>query len=191
MHSKTWLRIWAILIALASTATALLYPFDKVEAPSPEKYDQNSRKNLIPEDCKTFFDGCNRCSKMEGNEEAACTRMFCENYEKPYCTDEETIENPEVKNKENVLTCNESDPFSQCEISEELWEPTNKFISREEAEKLILDWKIKTIFQKHNLEVSLSTDKEEFKTKEPTIDEVFETVKKCGQTCETISLATE
>lgn len=128
---------------------------------------------------------------MEGNEEAACTRMFCENYEKPYCTDHETIENPEVKNKENVLTCDESDPFSQCEISQELVEVSSPIISREEAKRLILEGKVKSVFQAHSLEVELKTEEGNFSTKEPKIDEVFEVWRTCGNLCAEMELATE
>jgi len=39
-------------------------------------------------DCKVYFDGCNTCRVME-NDEVACTRMFCEEYDEPRCLDEE------------------------------------------------------------------------------------------------------
>ena len=50
-------------------------------------YDKNSWKTMIPDSCASFFDGCNTCSRIEGGAEAACTRMFCETYEKPACRD--------------------------------------------------------------------------------------------------------
>ncbi len=57
-------------------------------------YDQNSWKTLIPSTCVSFFDGCNNCNRMEGSAEAACTRMYCETYQKPECRDEKEIEPP-------------------------------------------------------------------------------------------------
>ncbi len=50
------------------------------------EYNYNSWKNIIPESCKSFNDGCNTCNKME-NGGVACTRMYCEKYNKPYCVD--------------------------------------------------------------------------------------------------------
>ncbi len=50
-------------------------------------YNQDSRKTTISKDCKSFFDGCNTCNKIENSTEAACTMMYCENYQKPKCLD--------------------------------------------------------------------------------------------------------
>jgi hypothetical protein len=57
-------------------------------------YDQNSWRTMIPDSCASFFDGCNNCRRMEGEAEAACTRMFCETYEKPVCTDAKEAGSP-------------------------------------------------------------------------------------------------
>ncbi len=43
----------------------------------------------IPATCKSFYDGCNTCNRLE-NGEIACTLMQCENYEEPKCLDEES-----------------------------------------------------------------------------------------------------
>lgn len=51
-------------------------------------YDQNSWKTMISDSCKSFFDGCNNCNRMEGSSMAACTRMACAEYQKPECLDE-------------------------------------------------------------------------------------------------------
>jgi hypothetical protein len=73
-------------------------------------YDQNSWKTMIPDSCMSFFDGCNNCQRIEGEAEAACTRMYCETYGKPECRDEkEADENAAVPKAEelpigNVLT---------------------------------------------------------------------------------------
>jgi hypothetical protein len=57
--------------------------------PKQEKtsYDQESWKTIIPETCKSFFDGCNNCSKTENDWNIACTMMYCENYQEPKCND--------------------------------------------------------------------------------------------------------
>ncbi len=63
------------------------------QAPTGKLINSESRKTLIPETCQSFFDGCNHCTRM-ANGEAACTRMLCEKYEMPKCTDEELSEEP-------------------------------------------------------------------------------------------------
>lgn len=56
-------------------------------AESAPVYDANSWKSIVPADCRNFFDGCNNCTRMAGSEEAACTRMACETYQKPRCVE--------------------------------------------------------------------------------------------------------
>jgi hypothetical protein len=53
-------------------------------------YDSSSWETMIPASCTAFSDGCNQCMRVDGA--VACTKMFCETYAKPYCTDDE-IEN--------------------------------------------------------------------------------------------------
>ena len=61
---------------------------------APEKaYTADSWKTIIDPSCQHFFDGCNTCNKVEGETEmAACTRMYCETYQKPECRDNEDVE---------------------------------------------------------------------------------------------------
>ncbi|MDX9970394.1 MAG: hypothetical protein RBS56_00600 [Candidatus Gracilibacteria bacterium] len=54
---------------------------------SKSKYTEESWKTIIPETCKSFFDGCNNCSRTENSTEAACTLMYCDTYKKPKCLD--------------------------------------------------------------------------------------------------------
>ena len=49
-------------------------------------YNKDSWKEIIPEDCVGFFDGCNSCSKDEAWV-ATCTMMYCDEYQEPRCTD--------------------------------------------------------------------------------------------------------
>ena len=63
------------------------YDVEGAENEAVTVYDQNSWRALIPDSCGTFFDGCNNCRRMKGGE-AGCTKMFCESYEKPVCTDD-------------------------------------------------------------------------------------------------------
>ena len=53
-------------------------------------FDSNSWKEVIADSCKSFNDGCNQCMKTE-NGDVACTKMYCETYEQPFCTDEEKV----------------------------------------------------------------------------------------------------
>lgn len=63
-------------------------------------YDQDSWKEIISEDCQTFFDWCNWCSRLE-DWEVVCTKMFCDVYDEPRCTDNDAIE--ETGAVENVV----------------------------------------------------------------------------------------
>jgi len=56
-------------------------------ASTQKQYDQDSWKTMIPDSCESFFDGCNNCQRSPGSEVAACTRMACEIYTKPFCRD--------------------------------------------------------------------------------------------------------
>lgn len=61
-----------------------------------------------------------------------------------------------------------------------------------EAEKLILDGQVQQIFQAHSLEVQMTLkDGRRVVATEPSIDEVFQVVDRCGQPCAGIALATE
>ena len=71
-------------------------------------YNQDSWKELISDDCQHFFDWCNSCSKAE-DWETLCTKMFCEVYEEPKCTDDEFVsENMDEASDEEINTDEES-----------------------------------------------------------------------------------
>lgn len=61
----------------------------------------------IPENCTSWFDGCNTCFVKDG-EIGGCTRMACEKNTEPKCTQfenepaKEAITTPEDTNKEEV-----------------------------------------------------------------------------------------
>jgi len=57
-----------------------------------QEYTQDSWKTMIPDTCLSFTDGCNTCSRSEGSDVAACTKMFCQQYSKPECLDSEAAE---------------------------------------------------------------------------------------------------
>ncbi len=92
---------------------------------------------------------------------------------------------PEIKNETFVPSCDENSG-EQCAVNE-----FPKEISREEAKNLILEGKVKSLFQAHSLQVQLTTDEGSFTTQEPVIDEVFKVWKECGEACKGIPLATE
>lgn len=76
-----------------------------------ETYDADSWKTLIPSDCQNFYDGCNECFRLEGTNEAGCTRMACEVYEEPKCRDEiedlsneNLVEDVEIIGEEIIAT---------------------------------------------------------------------------------------
>jgi len=59
----------------------------KEEQKTPE-YTSESWQTMIPQTCTSFFDGCNNCFRTENASEAACTLMYCEDYQEPKCMDE-------------------------------------------------------------------------------------------------------
>ena len=51
-------------------------------APVDAGWDQNSWRDIIADDCRAFFDGCNNCRRgTENSALAACTRMACAEYQ--------------------------------------------------------------------------------------------------------------
>lgn len=56
-------------------------------------HEQHST-HAIDETCKVYFDGCNTCHKNEDGT-SACTRKYCEQYEKSYCMDDEITDDGE------------------------------------------------------------------------------------------------
>jgi hypothetical protein len=71
-------------------------------------------------------------------------------------------------------------------------EATPMTLSWAEAEKMILSGDVQQVAQTHALAVYLTLkDGREFVTKEPSIDEVFRVVERCGEKCAGIALATE
>ncbi len=73
---------------LALSVFTLFSCTQKEELKEPD-YTFESYKTMIPETCKSFFDGCNNCFRTEGSESVGCTKMFCQKYEKPKCLDSE------------------------------------------------------------------------------------------------------
>ena len=69
-------------------------------------YKQNPRciryfkpKPKAPENCKSFFDGCNWCDKKDPKGAAACTKKACKYNSEPYCKEyfEEEVEMEHVQ----------------------------------------------------------------------------------------------
>ncbi len=75
-------------IAMIFACAAVLLLTACASQPTEVVYDADSWRDTIPATCQSFFDGCNQCMRMPGSDEAACTRMFCETYAEPYCSDE-------------------------------------------------------------------------------------------------------
>ena len=80
-----------VLIVCTACAPQVAAPDPSPDAgdePTDVSYDQNSWKDMIPESCTSYFDGCNTCRRAEGAEVAACTRKACFEYQKPECLEE-------------------------------------------------------------------------------------------------------
>lgn len=69
---------------------------------------------------------------------------------------------------------------------------TDSTVSRDRAIEILNQWEIKEVFQSHSLDVILKNKNwVEISTKEPNIDDIFDEVKKCGDICKNMVLATE
>ena len=84
------LFVWVLCILILSGCTSSK-PNTNEQKPSPNGiYTAESWKEIIPESCQSFNDGCNQCIRIiseTGAVDASCTKMYCENYKKPVCTD--------------------------------------------------------------------------------------------------------
>lgn len=67
------------------------------------QYNEDSWKTLIPENCQSFSDGCNTCTRALGGE-PACTKMFCETYAEPKCLDNENTNTQTGTETETQIT---------------------------------------------------------------------------------------
>ena len=82
-------------IALLLAALALGWMIESPRAggnPPTAEYDADSWKTLIPESCKSYFDGCNQCRRGEDATAGLCTRKACAVYQKPRCLDQPITE---------------------------------------------------------------------------------------------------
>lgn len=69
---------------------------------------------------------------------------------------------------------------------------TSQDIIWSRAIEILNSGQVKQVFQAHSLEVRLKLkDGTTFKTQEPSIDDIFDEVQKCGNPCRDIILATE
>lgn len=90
-----------------------------------------------------------------------------------------------IQNNNSVSGSN--DTFLTSKASEEI-----QNVDWKTASQLMRDCKVKVIFQKHNLEVTLRThDHQIFQTIEPKIDDIFDLAKKYQGPCDIVQMITE
>lgn len=89
MHTQK--NCWQNIISWSVICSLALLIFSCGENPTRPngKFDSNSWRTLIPENCQTYFDGCNNCTRDPQSGETVCTRDICEVYEEPRCLDGE------------------------------------------------------------------------------------------------------
>lgn len=76
-------------------------------------YDSNSWKTEIPDDCTSYFDGCNNCSRTSGIAVSACTKKACSQYQKPFCLDVAKDDTPTVPAvRSRTYRCDDDKTFS-------------------------------------------------------------------------------
>jgi hypothetical protein len=76
-----------LTLAVLTLSIFTLFSCTQKEEQKAPEYTSESYKTMIPETCKSFFDGCNNCFRTEDSENVGCTKMFCQKYEKPKCLD--------------------------------------------------------------------------------------------------------
>lgn len=82
-------------------------------------YNANSWRDIINDDCRAFFDGCNQCTRSPGAEMAACTRKACIRYDRPRCMDTSTPGQPRLSYR-----CDDREVIViQSENVLSLWQP--------------------------------------------------------------------
>ncbi len=134
---------------------------DQNETTKTEVYDQNSWKTIISSDCQHFFDGCNTCFRMENDNEKVACTLMA-------C---KTYEKP---------VCLDG---KEKEVNE---------LSIDKVKFFLKNGEVKSIFQRHNLKVTLiMKDGKEYNFQESKIDEIFELIEECGETCQDIDQITE
>jgi hypothetical protein len=105
----------------------------------------------------------------------------------------ETTE-PEVEPEPTDLPASESYPAPGSPVttgSAAYPEPSEE-ISWEEAQSLIMDGQVESVFQSHDLRVVLTLkDGRAVETTEPAIDDVFEVIEACGEPCADLVKITE
>lgn len=69
------------------TETSPFISMDACKLACEKAYTSESWKDIIPESCKHFNDGCNTCDRVKGEDFAACTKMGCAKYQRPICLD--------------------------------------------------------------------------------------------------------
>ena len=74
-------------------------------------FDMSSWQTIIGDECRSFFDGCNNCSREPGKM-AACTRMACAVYQQPRCLDDEAAAASAPAAKRLDYACDASNSFS-------------------------------------------------------------------------------
>ncbi len=69
-----------------------------------------------------------------------------------------------------------------------LWD--NK-ISWDDAKQMIMKWEVVSVAQSHNLDVEIKSNWKTYYTVEPKIDEVFDIISQCWESCKNIVMVTE
>ena len=74
-------------------------------------FDMSSWETIIGDDCRSFFDGCNKCFRDPGKM-AACTRMACAVYQQPRCLDDDAAVDAAPLAKRVGYACDDGKRFS-------------------------------------------------------------------------------
>lgn len=94
MINKTLIAILVVCFGIAGCTRESNMYTPTTDTMDQTQTDMTATRGEIPENCTVYFDGCNTCHKNEDGT-SACTRKYCEQYEKSYCMDDEITDDGE------------------------------------------------------------------------------------------------
>lgn len=140
-------RIPCLTTLLLPLLCLLLASGAAVPADAAGRYDANSWKTLIADDCRVYFDGCNNCRRGDGSTVAACTRKACAVYEKPRCLDQAATEGSMGAPFEGKLARFRCDVGNRFRVYHQEYVSGDQRVRLAEAEIMLADEQTRTAYR--------------------------------------------
>jgi membrane-bound inhibitor of C-type lysozyme len=141
-RSMPFLRL-PIVMMLAILVSACGTKQDSAVMAAVPKYDMNSWKTIIGDECRSFSDGCNNCFREPGKM-AACTRKACLTYQLPRCLDEAAAAESAAAGKRVEYSCDAASTFS---VSYHEYVQDDQRVRLQESEIMFSDHQQHTVYR--------------------------------------------